>query len=577
MLKKLSYKLITSYIILIFILVISVFLMVESLLKKTHIEMIKNEMSHEVEIINTSLIKSSISPLKIREEEKILYDYAQSMQIRITIIDKDGKVIADTDADNPAELDNHYYRTEVYQATQTGQGSSIRHSNTLKTDMLYFAKNFEGYVIRLAKPLYAVDESIRELKTLTARISVIVLLASIIVIIFISIKVTRPFNETISFANNFAEGNYRKRILNYSNDEIGTLQRSLNKMADTIVETIDQHIFEKNKLEATLESIGDGIAMIDSAKRILISNKAFSELLNITMETKEKPYFEVIRNRLINSKIEKGLSSGEKDFFEVESINDRFFEAVINPIKADDKIIQGILLVIHDASERKKIERIKSDLVSNVSHELKTPIAIVKGYLETIRENPDNREMMNDFIERAIENVDRQNALIQDIIKLSMIESSKEFEKEEINVKQIILSCLDIVTPKINKKEIKLKTNLPSEINYKITANQFLVEEVFFNIIDNAINYNNQNGRLDITADIKNEGLIIKISDSGIGIPSEYIERIFERFYRVDRSRSRATGGTGLGLSIVKHAAMVLGWRVSVASDKNGTSFTVEI
>jgi two-component system phosphate regulon sensor histidine kinase PhoR len=158
-----------------------------------------------------------------------------------------------------------------------------------------------------------------------------------------------------------------------------------------------------------------------------------------------------------------------------------------------------------------------------------------------------------------------------------MIESSKEFEKDEINLKQIILSCLDIVTPKITKKEIKLNTALPSEVDYKITANQFLVEEVFFNIIDNAINYNNQGGKLDITAGKNDNGLIIKISDSGIGIPSEYIERIFERFYRVDRSRSRATGGTGLGLSIVKHAAMVLGWRVSVSSDKNGTSFTIDI
>ena len=577
MLKKLSYKLIVSYIILIFVLVISVFLMVGSLLKKTHIEMIKNEMSRQIERVNASLVKTGQNPLNISERDNILSEHAMLMKLRITLIDNSGKVIADTDAGNPELMDNHYYRTEIYIATQSGQGSSIRHSNTLKTDMLYLAKSYDGYILRLAKPLYAVDESIKELKSMIFRISVIVLAASVFIIIFISIKVTKPFNETLNFANNFAEGNYRKRILNYSNDEIGTLQRSLNKMADTIVETLEQHIFEKKKLEATLESISDGIAMIDSAKRILISNKAFSELLNIDSDTKNKPYFEIIRNRLINAKIENGLFSGKRDSFEVESINDRFFEAVINPIKADDEIIQGILLVIHDASERKKIERIKSDLVSNVSHELKTPIAIVKGYLETIKENPDNREMMNDFIERAIENVDRQNALIQDIIKLSMIESSKEFEKEEINIRQVILSCLDIVTPKINKKDIKLKTELSSELDYKIHANQFLVEEVFFNIIDNAINYNNQGGKLDITAEKKDEALIIKISDSGIGIPSEYIDRIFERFYRVDRSRSRATGGTGLGLSIVKHAAMVLGWKVSVASDKNGTSFTIAV
>lgn len=577
MLKKLSYRLIASYIALISILVISFYFMVEGLLKKTNIEMMKKEMAHEIGMINSSIEVIKDPGLTSQELNKTLDTFSQLMRLRITLIRPDGSVAADTEAKDLSTLDNHFYRSEVYKAAHEGHGYSIRYSSTLSTNMLYYAIGYDRYIIRLAEPLFAVDESISELKSLTFRISVIVLFSSILVIVFISIKVTKPFNETLNFANNFAEGNYRKRILNYSNDEIGTLQRSLNRMADTIVETIDQHVFEKKKLEATLESISDGIAMIDSAKRILISNKAFTELLGINMETKEKPYFEVIRSRTINSGIEKSLSSGERDSFETEIMNDRYLEAVINPIKDDNNIMQGILLVIHDISERKKIERIKSDLVTNVSHELKTPIAIVKGYLETIRENPDNREMLNDFIDRAIENVDRQNALIQDIIKLSMIESSKEFEKEEINIRQVILNCIDIVTPKITKKAIRLTTFFHSDADYRITANQFLVEEIFFNIIDNGINYNNPGGRLDISAEKKDHGLIVNISDSGVGIPAEYLDRIFERFYRVDRSRSRATGGTGLGLSIVKHAAMVLGWEVSVSSDKNGTTFRIDI
>lgn len=577
MLKKLSYRLIASYIALISILVISFYFMVEGLLKKTNIEMMKKEMAHEIGMINSSIEVIKDPGLTSQELGKTLDTFSQLMRLRITVIRPDGTVAADTEAKDLSTLDNHFYRTEVYRAAHEGHGYSIRYSNTLSTNMLYYAIGYERYIIRLAEPLFAVDESISELKSLTFRISLIVLVSSILVIIFISIKVTRPFNETLNFANNFAEGNYRKRILNYSSDEIGTLQRSLNRMADTIVETLDQHIFEKKKLEATLESISDGIAMIDSAKRILISNRAFTYLLSIEMEIKEKPYYEVIRNRTLNAKIENALSSGERDSFETELLNDRYLEAVINPIKADNNIIQGILLVIHDISEKKQIEKIKSDLVSNVSHELKTPIAIVKGYLETIREYPDNMEMTRDFIDRAIENVDRQNSLIQDIIKLSMIESSKEFEKEEINIREAILNCLDIVTPKINKKGISLKTEFPHDTDYKIMANQFLVEEVFFNIIDNGINYNNLGGALEITASERENGVRVVISDTGIGIPAEFLDRIFERFYRVDRSRSRATGGTGLGLSIVKHAAMVLGWRVSVSSDKNGTVFTIDI
>ncbi|HPX90302.1 MAG TPA: ATP-binding protein, partial [Spirochaetota bacterium] len=166
--------------------------------------------------------------------------------------------------------------------------------------------------------------------------------------------------------------------------------------------------------------------------------------------------------------------------------------------------------------------------------------------------------------------------LIQDIIKLSMIESSKEFEKEEVNIRRIILNCLDILTPKISKKGIALHTDFP-EINYYTVANDFLAEEIFFNIIDNAINYNNPGGTIKVSARLNNNRLSVSISDSGIGIPQEYIDRIFERFYRVDKSRSRTTGGTGLGLSIVKHAAMVLGWNISVDSDKKGTTFTILI
>jgi len=406
-------------------------------------------------------------------------------------------------------------------------------------------------------------------------VSIAVLIVSIFMIVFISNKITKPFNETLSFAADFANGNFTRRILNYNNDEIGYLQKSLNKMADTIVATINAHVLEQKKLEAILESISDGIAMVDSDRHIVIYNNSFLTMLGLTVEISGKQYFEIIRNSALNAGIKKSLESGEKDIFEIEMSNDRFFEAVINPIN-NERIVNGILVVLHDVSEKRKIGRIKSDLVSNVSHELKTPIAIVRGYLETIKENYDNKEATINFIERAIDNVDRQNALIQDIIKLNMIESAKEFEKEKIDLKIIIERCLDLLAPKISKREIILINNLNGGIDYSVIGNLFLVEEIFFNIIDNGINYNCHGGTLAISSSESADEVEIKIADTGIGIPEEFKDRIFERFYRVDRSRSRATGGTGLGLSIVKHAAMVLDWDISVDSDTKGSSFIIK-
>lgn len=576
MLRKISSRLILAYFTLTIVLVIIIFALLGTFLRKTHIDIIKNEMSSYDAMIGYEFRKLSVKPARSASLSQIVSEMSAIIKLRITVIRPDGTVIADSDIREFDKLENHQYRKEIIEALGSGTGFSTRYSSTLKTDMLYYAISRNNMIIRLAKPLHEVDKSVASMRRVVYRITAFALAVSIIMILLISVKIARPFRETLSFAEDFARGNYRRRILNYNNDEIGQLQKALNTMADTIVATIDDHVLEQKKLEATLDSISDGIAMVDSNRHIVINNNSFTSMLGINTELKNRQYYEIIRNSVLNNRIDKALQSGEKDFFDVEMSNDRLFEAVISPIKKE-KIIQGILLVLHDISEKRKIERMKSDLVSNVSHELKTPIAIIRGYLETVKENYDNRAMSLAYIDRAIENVDRQNALIQDIIKLSMIESVREFEKENIDLKSIIGRCLELLAPKISRRGITLVNDLDDSTDYTVTVNHFLVEEIFFNIIDNGINYNRDGGRLTITGSETTDRLIIKISDTGVGIPDEFKERIFERFYRVDRGRSRATGGTGLGLSIVKHAAMVLGWDVSVDSDSNGSTFNIVV
>ncbi|MDY6968073.1 MAG: ATP-binding protein [Spirochaetota bacterium] len=494
--------------------------------------------------------------------------------LRITIVDFKGNVIADSYY-NAGRMDNHRYRIEIMDSLTNKIGESIRYSNTLQIDMLYIAQRLDKYIIRLSKPLNEIDETLNSLRNLILSVGVIIVIIAIITIFFISKRITDPISETRNFAEVFSEGDYTRRILNFSDDEIGILQRTLNKMADQIVNEMDNLRLEQNKLKLTIDSINDGIAVIDNRKRLVIANKAFLSLFNVKTEIINKIYYEVIRGSLINSKIEDSLSHCKDLKFQEEFKNKKFCDVFIIPIK-EEKSMSGVLIVTHDITEKQKMDQLKTDLVGNLSHELKTPIAILKGYLETIEDNLDNADMCRDFISKALSNVNRQDSIINDMLKLNMLETMTDITTDKIDLKEIINNCIEILSSRSDSKNITVVCDIDIP-ERDILGNRFLVEEIFFNIIVNAINYTNPEGRIEIISEQRDNKIIISISDSGIGIPEVSIERIFERFYRVDKSRSRATGGTGLGLSIVKHAVEILGWGINVSSSSEGTIFYVEI
>ena len=509
------------------------------------------------------------------ERQKLIRELSGIIDLRITFVDLDGTVRADSEYADIGEMDNHKYRPEIMDALTGGSGTSIRYSDTLKIDMFYYARRSGGGIIRLAKPLIEADESIARLRAYILAAGGTVLLLSFAVIVMISRRITRPINETLHFARDFSAGDFSQRIHNYSNDEIGAVQKALNRLADTAQDTINGLIEEQRKLETTIESIHDGIAVIGRDKRILIANRAFKSMLDTGSNVRGRLFFEAIRSRSLNSHLEQAHITGQPIVFDEELLNERHCEATINPVRSEGSL-QGILLVLHDTTEKKKIDQMKTDLVSNMSHELKTPITILKGYLETMEQHLCDADMVSDLLKKALVNVDRQSSLINDILKLNRLETSMDFPIEVIDISDIIRSCMDILTHKAQKKNISIRFNAGGG-PARIPGNRFLAEEVFFNIIDNAINYNHDGGTVDIDMKMSGATLAISIKDTGIGIPPESIDRIFERFYRVDKSRSRATGGTGLGLSIVKHAATLLNWDVTAQSDGSGTSFLIEI
>ena len=574
MLKKLSNRIIFSNLILIIILIFIIFSFISTHLRQMHIELIKKDIQQKITYIEKIIVNKKFCNNKLSYD--IIHNLSTIMDLKISVIDLQGSILINSDKNDSKE--NVKYQADIKTALKNGTGDYISYSSKKKTYNLFFAKKSKDIIIRTTKSLEELDSSQEKIRKVIFFSGVLILFSSLIIIMVISKRITRPINETLAFAKEFSNGNYSKRILNYSDDEIGMLQKSLNKLADTILEKINSLIFEQNKLQITIESILDGIVVVDINKKILIVNNAFKKILDVSTIMTGKSYYEVIRSSALNSKIQQALMEGQSKSFELELITENHCDVFITPIK-EEKTIQGILIVVRDITDKKKIEQMKTDLVSNMSHELKTPIAILKGYLETVFQHQDNPEMVKNLLEKALTNVDRQSSLISDILKLNRLETTDDFVHEVINLKEVIEGCIDILKPKSNQKEITIHTKYNNNALI-VKGNRFLAEEVFFNLIDNAINYNHKGGSIEINHEKDNfyDQTMISIKDSGIGIPEESIDRLFERFYRVDKSRSRATGGTGLGLSIVKHAIDLLDWNIAVKStDKKGTTFTITI
>ncbi len=570
-------KLIILYSLLILLLTLFLMFFFSGLVRDIHLKILTREMSEKISFIALELDPDDAKRPAYRHDEvqPALRRLSGIIDLRITLVDASGVVIGDSSGE-PDSMDNHRYRREIVQAAGGGFGSSIRYSNTLKTGMLYHAKKHGDIFIRVAKPLYEVDASVATARRTILFTGAMLLAIALLLNILISRYISRPITQSIEFANRFAGGDLTTRIQNYRDDEVGVLQKSLNNLADSMDAKITNLMIERSKLRTLIESIHDPIAFIDSDMKIIIANGSFIGLWGTGSAgaTEGKLFYTVIRNSSINSKIEYSIKTQSGACFE-EQVGGMRYEVFLNTIREYSRL-QGLLLIFHDITERKKIEQLKTDLVGNLSHELKTPIAIVKGYLETIGRNLDNRDMCGEFIESALANVDRQASIITDMLKLNRIETASFVKEERIRIDEIIGNCVKILSPKAQGMNIALDFS-PGNSPAPVNGNAFLAEEVFFNIIDNAINYNRENGSVAVAVSETERQIAVEIRDTGIGIPAGSLERIFERFYRVDKGRSRNTGGTGLGLAIVKHSAQLLGWELSVDSSDSGTSFTVII
>ena len=436
-------------------------------------------------------------------------------------------------------------------------------------------------VMRVSVPETTVTGFIYKTRLRLSLFGLLVCLISALLLYGVLYYINSMFREIRIGAEKFASGELDFRFHVIYPGEIGSLAGSLNAMASQLSERLDIITLQRNELMAVLTSMTEGVLAVDNEERIIRINSSAARLLDIAYSTaKAQKIQEAVRNVSLYKFIKSTLSSKES-FEEVISIQrgeEKFLHLHGTTLfDAEGKRI-GALIVINDITRIKRLERIRQDFVSNVSHELKTPITSIKGFVETLRDGAfEDKDTMMKFLGIIEKHADRLNSIVEDILMLSRIEQDemeKQIETERKDVCEIINNVVLICSIKAAEKEIELTTDCAGDIF--INCNSSLMEQALINLVDNSIKYSDPGKRITIRALSDPGNIILEVSDNGWGIPASDIPRIFERFYRVDKARSRALGGTGLGLSIVKHIVQSHNGKISVISEI-GTGSTFRI
>lgn len=503
-------------------------------------------------------------------------------ETRVTIVDKFGVVLADS-IEDPQNMNNHLNRDEINQVVKTGKmGTSIRYSNTAKADFLYVAvpvqidDNF--WIIRVSKQLVALQQINRQIINVGLLLMIAAAAIALVMSIVISKKITDPIDSLTLAANEIADGAYGKKIYLTGNDQIGALTIAFNKMSQNLGTSLDELKQRNLELEAILNSMINGIIAIDQNKNIILINKFCFEILDLPQDyvVENESMYKIIRNEEIAGLVEQAMTDGVSQTRELPYVHlDKVLRIYVNPILSSEREIMGSIVVIQDITQIRKLEQMRSDFVSNVSHELKTPLTSIRGFVDTLKSGAINQpEQALRFLDIIDIESDRLYRLINDILLLSEIESmNQEPEQTELDLGDIVTEVFNILQQKSDEKNLRLVAK--AEGSFKLVANRDRIKQMFINLVDNAIKYTEQG---EITIELQRQGDWTKciVKDTGIGFSEIHKERLFERFYRADKGRSRNQGGTGLGLSIVKHIVLLYKGKISVESTP-GKGSTFEI
>jgi len=500
------------------------------------------------------------------------------LNVRVTVIAHDGRVLGDSDVDASQlpNLENHRLRPEVQQAVREGTGSAIRRSDTLNVQFIYVARRLDPYILRVAMPLDSVDAFIRDLRS---KLAVAMLIALGLTLVFGYIVfglVSRPLREISTASKKLAAGNLDMRLPISGDEEIAALGTSLNTMAQNLSGKMTELFQGKQRLESILEAMGQGVMVLDQTGRITLTNTSIGALLGTDRAVTGKTPLEVFRSPDLENAVGEVLAGGEPRVLEMPVGPGRVVQANVAPVPNRSGEVESVVVVFHDLTDIRRTEKMRRDFVANVSHEFKTPLTSIRGYAETlIAGAKDDPQIAPDFLRTIETNARYLEALVNDLLTLARLEAEVPATMERVSVRRIVDEQIESRKNAIRERNINVSVECP---DVEIQADRSRLSTAVSNLIDNAIHYNRPGGTIRISTEQQNGTLNLSVADSGHGIPSDELQRIFERFYRVDKSRTRESGGTGLGLSIVKHAIESQGGTITVTSRVgSGSIFTIRM
>jgi two-component system phosphate regulon sensor histidine kinase PhoR len=525
-------------------------------------QMIERQLAGDARILAGELV--NVEPATLGEWAR---GAARRARARITLIDAQGDVLADSEHD-PGDMENHAQRAEVQEAYQGRIGHATRHSATLDLDLSYVAypiasERHPARVLRLAVPLRELRASATQVHWRILTASAAAAAAALALAWVFSRSFTRRVQRLQAFARSLLGARVPEKLEPDADDELGALAASLTGAASQLRELFDRLSVESSRREAILSGMLEGVLAVDGELRVTFCNDAFARAVGAPTPVPERlPVLELVRDPVLLDLLTGVLVSGASrtQRIQLAAAGGRSFEVQASPLTTGSS--HGALAILHDISELERLERVRKDFVANVSHELRTPLTAIRGYAETLLEGAlEDPENNRTFLEKIRAHAIRLNNIASDLLVLSEMESGQtEAPPEPVAVGAAVDAAVRTVESEARVRGVTLRTG-PVEAA-DVMGHRIRLEQALVNLLDNAIKFNRPGGEVIIDSRVQDGHVRITVSDNGIGVPSEDLPRIFERFYRVDKARSREVGGTGLGLSIVKHVVEKASWAV---------------
>ncbi|MGE5841036.1 MAG: two-component system histidine kinase PnpS [Deltaproteobacteria bacterium] len=584
--KSLLWHVFFSYLLVILLSLVAVIWLASNSMRDFFLDKIQDDLQARA-LLFENYILEHVEPLDAQSIDQLCKKIGPSAFTRLTVILPSGRVIGDSEGD-PVKMDNHLDRPEILAAMEKDVGVSTRYSPTLAKQLMYVAvplkKNTRTVAyVRAAIEVGSVDRDVEAIQIKMALSGLVIAGLATLLSLLVSHRIRRPIDDIRRGAERFAHGDFQNPLPVSDLKEIGDLSETLNLMAQELQKTVSTITEQRNELGAVLSSMAEGVLAMDMEERILGMNRAASLIFECDpKQVQGRTIQEVIRHPELQNLVTKALAS--EGAVERDVVLYLKEERVLNGhgtiLRDGEGKRVGVLVVLNDITRLRKLENIRKDFVANVSHEIRTPITAIKGFVETLRDgamqSPEDAERFLGIIQN---HVLRLESLVEDLLSLSRIEEDEEKDQialEEKPLREVLVGAVQLCQVKAESKQVRMELSCGEDAVARI--NSSLLGQAVVNLLDNAIKYSEQGKTIWVQTESLPQEILIRVRDEGCGIEKKHQDRLFERFYRVDKARSRKLGGTGLGLSIVKHIMEAHGGRVSVESQPGrGSIFTLHL